>query len=107
MVAPLPMVWVSLDLIRGHVPQGGFGWYSLGQSQAAFGESTHAPVLIQIYGLLGESGVAFLVAITSGLVVVLLYRPWFRPRQGGGTRFSKTIAIGAAVWLAMLVGTVL
>lgn len=68
----LPMVWVSLELVRSHFPAGGFGWFSLAHSQAPFSPDHTASRLIQIADVLGEAGVSFLVAMTNGLIADVL-----------------------------------
>ncbi len=65
----LPMAWTVFEFIRGVIPAGGFGWFGLGHSQAAFTPGHNSEVVIQIADLFGDHGVSFLVAMTNGLLV--------------------------------------
>ncbi|MEX0777239.1 MAG: apolipoprotein N-acyltransferase [Phycisphaeraceae bacterium] len=104
MTLAVPMVWVSLEMIRGHAPWGGFGWFVLGQTQAPFDVTTRAPWLIQCADLFGELTVSFVVAASSGLVVDLLTRSWWTRSRGGRSRFSYTLRWSITLWLLMVGG---
>lgn len=67
-VLALPMAWITMELIRGHTPAGGFGWFALGHSQAP-SEPGQSSRLIQIADLFSETGVSFLVAMSGGAIV--------------------------------------
>lgn len=103
----LPAVWVTLEMIRGYILAGGFGWYALAHSQAPFLPEHGVSHIIQIADLFGEHGVSVLVALTNGLAVDLLTRPLFGPRDGNATRMHGTAAAGLAVWAAALTATLL
>lgn len=75
----LPLVWVSLEMLRSHLLAGGFSWFLLAHTQAPWLPSSRPPLLIQLADLAGEPLVSFLVALTNGLLVDLLTRPWFVP----------------------------
>ncbi|MEE9212351.1 MAG: hypothetical protein V3U29_06830, partial [Phycisphaeraceae bacterium] len=109
MVLTLPMVWVSFELLRGYALAGGFGWFALGHSQAPYSPSPSASaapgiVLIQVADLFGEHAVSFLVAMTNGLIVDLLTRPWVKPARSGRRRMSRTIRAAIFLWLLLYVG---
>ncbi len=112
MTLALPMVWTSLEMIRSHWPSGGFGWFALGHSQAAWRVGDAAPILAQSADLFGELTVSFLVAMTSGLIVDLLVRPWFTTRrgegggngEGRGGRFSYTLRWSLTLWILCVGG---
>lgn len=72
----VPAVWVSLEFIRAHVLAGGFGWFAIGHTQAPYHPLQGPGQIVQIADLFGEWGVSFLVAMTSGMVVDMLTRPW-------------------------------
>lgn len=97
MVLTLPFVWVSFEFIRCNFPQGGFGWFALGHSQAPFDPSQGVRRLIQIADLFGQSGVSFLVAMTNGLIVDLLTRPLVRTAPSKGLR--RTVVAALVIWL--------
>src|SRR5690606_5340325 len=63
----LPMAWVSLEWLRGLVLAGGFGWFALGHTQAAYEVGQHPGLIAQSAALFGEWTVSFLVAMTNGL----------------------------------------
>lgn len=77
MVLLLPMVWVSVEFLRGTLPLGGFNWFQLGHALGAY-LPTHGPSRIgQTADLFGEWTVTFIVCMTNGVVVDMLTRPWF------------------------------
>lgn len=101
-VVALPMVWVSLEWVRGVVPMGGFCWFGLGHTQAPYHEASEAGRLVQVADVLSEYGVSFLVAMSNGFCVdavrgYLDKRRWPRARAvGSGVAWAA--AIGGA-WL--------
>jgi len=99
----LPMVWVSLELVRTYFPAGGFLWFALGHSQAPYDPSHGASKLIQIADIFGEHGVSFLVAMTNGLIVDALTRPWFQ-HVHGKRRFNRVLCGAAVIWGAAIGG---
>ena len=82
----LPIIWVGLELLRGHVITG-FSWLLLGHSQYRWIR------LIQIADLTGAYGVSFIVAMTNGLIVDLLLQPLFL-RTKSGSKPSVVVAVG-------------
>ncbi len=102
----LPMVWVSLELVRTYFPAGGFNWFSLGHSQAPFNPNQASPRLIQIADTLGVHGVSFLVAMTNGLIVdALTRRLTVKRKRTGTTRFNPVLKWSVIVWAAAMIGT--
>lgn len=77
----VPAVWVSLEFIRAHILAGGFGWFAIGHTQAPYHPSQGAGQVVQIADIFGQWGVSFLVAMTSGMVVDMLTRPWSKPSR--------------------------
>ncbi len=104
-VLALPLVWVSMELVRAHFPAGGFSWFLLGHTQASYTPEQGAGRLVQVADLFGVFGVSFLVAMTNGLIVDLLTRPLLRRSAAGGLRPRRTIAVGVIVWLAAMIGS--
>ncbi len=94
----VPLLWVSLEWIRGTFLQGGFGWFALGHTQASFLPEHSAGYLVQTADLFGEWTVSFLVAMTNGLIVDLLSRPLVRQTAQGTRRYSKTVRGVLLVW---------
>lgn len=99
----LPIIWVGLELLRGHVITG-FSWLLLGHSQYRWIR------LIQIADLVGAYGVSFLVAMVNGLIIDLLVQPLF-VRTKRGSKPSVVIAVGIVTLLglgvfSLLYGTV-
>ncbi len=60
-----PIVWVGLELLRGHLMTG-FSWYYLAHSQHRWIE------LIQISDVVGAYGVSFLIALFAACVAEML-----------------------------------
>jgi apolipoprotein N-acyltransferase len=63
------LLWVAQEFVRDRAPFGGFPWGRLAFSQ------DDAPVL-RLAVLGGAPAVTFAVAVTGGIVVALLWRPW-------------------------------
>ena len=63
------VLWVAQEALRDRAPFGGFPWGRLAFSQ------DDAPVL-RLAVLGGAPAVTFAVAVTGGVVVALLWRPW-------------------------------
>ncbi len=93
-VITVPIVFVSLEFIRGTFLQGGMAWFGLGHSQAPYlpGHSTNW--LIQSADLAGDWTVSFLVAMTNGFIVDLI-RAWLAP---GATRL-RAVAPTLLIWI--------
>lgn len=104
MVLALPMVWVSLELVRGYVPAGGFAWFMLGHTQGSYAPEHGVGRLVQVADVLGVHGVSFLVAMTNGLIVDALTRPLVGRASIGETRLSRTLTFGVVGWLAAMIG---
>lgn len=98
MVLTLPLVWVSVEFVRGRFPLGGFAWFTLGHSQAAYDPAQSAGKIIQSADLFGELTVSFIVAMTSGLLVDMLTRPWYRSSSRGRTRLRRAMRGGLVLW---------
>jgi len=64
----LPLAWVSVDLLRGTVPFGGFGWFALAHTQAAWTDGGAPTWLAQTADLFGEHTVGLLVAAVNGAI---------------------------------------
>ncbi len=95
----LPLIWVGLELLRGHVITG-FSWLLLGHSQYRWIR------LIQIADLVGAYGVSFLVAMVNGFIVDLLAQPLFvRTKQG--SRPSLVAAAGVVSLIGLAVFTLI
>ncbi len=99
----LPIIWVGLELLRGHVITG-FSWLLLGHSQYRWIR------LIQIADLVGAYGVSFLVAMVNGLIVDLLVQPLFvRSKQGAKPSVVLAVGVVSLIGLgvfALVYGTV-
>lgn len=65
----VPMVWVSLEYIRGTFLQGGMAWFGLGHSQAPYLPEHGTRWLIQVADLAGDWTISFVVAASNGFVV--------------------------------------
>lgn len=99
----VPAVWVSLEYIRAHVLAGGFGWFNLGHSQAPFHPLHDPGQIVQIADLFGEWGVSFLVAMTSGVVVDMLTRPW---NKSSNRWYRPSPAMRSVMlWMLLMVST--
>ena len=80
----LPVIWVATEWIRGWFLTG-FPWLALGYSQIDGPLRGFAP-------LLGVYGVSWIVAVTSGLLIMLVI--------GGGRRRLSALVVIAVVWTA-------
>jgi apolipoprotein N-acyltransferase len=98
MVLLLPLVWTSMEFIRGIFLSGGFGWYAISHTQAPFDPSHAAGRLMQVADLFGEHGVTFLVMMTNGWLVDLVSRPWVRVDGTGRRRRSRTVLASTLLW---------
>jgi len=104
-VLAVPLVWVSLEMVRTYLLAGGFGWFQLGHALAAFRSDQRAATLVQVADVFGEHGVSFLAAMTSGLVVDLLTRPWFG-RRSALTGRRRTVWPSLALWAVVMAAAV-
>ncbi len=95
LVFGVPLVWVSLEYIRGSWALTGFPWFTLGQSQPR--------LLIQIADFSGMYGVSFLVAMTAGALMDVLANPLVRP-GAGRRRLGRTVRLAMVSWLVAIVG---
>ena len=95
----LPLVWVSLEFVRG-VAQSfylgpSFPWFAL-----AYGQYTRT-ALIQIADITGIYGVSFVVAMANGLLVDLALWVFARRRL---RLDAVTASPGAPAWAALSIG---
>ena len=98
LVLSVPILWVSLEYIRGLLMTG-FPWFMLGHSQPTF--------MIQIADLIGAYGVSFLVAMSNGLVTDLLTQPLVRFTPGTNRRRRGVpVALSLPLYLAAMSLTV-
>jgi apolipoprotein N-acyltransferase len=111
MTLALPLVWVSLEWLRGRMFgghdffDGGFGWVALSYTQAPCAPGTPGGAalrLIQVADVFGEWGVSFLVAMSNGLVVDLLVRPLFVPTAEGKRRLRPRLVVCTVLWVLCL-----
>lgn len=100
-VLAVPMGWVSLELLRGHWPAGGFGWFSLGHAMGAWLPEQGAGRLVQVADLGGELTVSFLVAMTSGLLVDVMTLWRGRGRTRSSRRRRGRVAPSLMLWLVV------
>ena len=100
----LPMVWVSLELVRTYFPAGGFAWFSLAHSQTPFRPGQGASHIIQIADIFGEHGVSFIIAMTNGLLADLVSLPWFVRRRHHQRRTSRRLKAAVTLWLVTITG---
>lgn len=98
----LPLPWVSMEFLRGHLPEGGFGWFALAHTQAPYLAEQAPSRVAQIADLFGEFPVSFLIVMTSGLIVDLLTRPLVKPAGEAVRRPTALPWLG--LW-AVLLGT--
>lgn len=102
LVVTLPLVWVTLEYLRGHL-MSGFAWYYLGHTQHAF-----LP-LIQVADLAGAYGVSFAVAaVNAVLFEVLFLAPGFRRLVGlpdpGALTLPRKLAWQALAVTGLVIG---
>jgi apolipoprotein N-acyltransferase len=89
------LLWVAQEALRDRTPFGGFPWGRLAFTQG------DAPTL-GLAALGGAPLVTFAVALTGGLLVAALWRPWRVPSAGVPLRGAGLLAAAAAVVLAGL-----
>lgn len=106
MTLMLPLFWCTQEILRSVWPLGGFAWFTLGSSQAAWREGQHPGFIVQTADLFGWVTVSFLVAMTSGLLVDLIARPLTKRRATGALRPRRTIMTAVCLWLACMTGAV-
>ena len=97
----VPMAWVSLEWLRGVAPATGFGWYALSHAIPPAGPEDGVSRLMQVADLAGEWTITAVIALSSGLLVDLLTRPWVSPATG---RWSRGLGGVLALTLAVVVG---
>lgn len=95
----LPVFWCAQELARSAWPVGGFAWFTLGSSQAAWRVGEHPGYLVQSADLFGWVTVSFLVAMTSGLIVDLITRPIIKRYASGKVRLRRTVLTALLLWL--------
>lgn len=99
MTLTLPIFWCAAEIGRSLWPLGGFVWFLLGNSQAAWRVDEHPGYLVQSADLFGWVTVSFLVAMTSGLIVDLIARPLIKRHASGKVRPRRTILTAIVLWL--------
>lgn len=107
MTLTLPLFWVTQEILRSVFPVGGFAWFTLASSQAAWLPGQHPGFLVQTADLFGWPTVSFLVAMTSGLIVDLIARPLTKRKETGALRARRTIMIAVCLWLMCMTASVI
>jgi apolipoprotein N-acyltransferase len=97
LVFGVPLVWVSLEYLRGSWALTGFPWFTLGQSQPR--------LLIQIADFAGMYGVSFLVAMAAGAIMDVLANPLVRPGPGR-RKLGRTVRLAVVCWLIGMFGSI-
>ncbi len=99
----VPAVWVCLEYIRAHILAGGFGWFCIGHSQAPYHPLQSPGQVVQLADTFGVWGVSFLVAMTSGMFVDMLTRPW---NKSSRKWYKPSPAMRSVmIWLILMVAT--
>ena len=73
MVAALPLCWVAVEALRSVAPAGGFAWFTLAHSQAAWADGSVGRVA-QTADLVGQHTVGLVVAVVNGALIDLATR---------------------------------
>ena len=105
MTVLFPVVWVSVEWLRGRFLAGGFSWFMLGHTQACFHIGQAAGRIEQVADLFGELGISFVVVSTTGLFIDLLTRPIMQPIGQDKHRVHPTLRGAVILWVIMIVGT--
>jgi len=106
MTMVVPMVWVTMELLRSRLIGGGFEWFLLGHSQGAYAPGQIASRIAQVADLFGVPGVTFIIAMTNGLIVDFIVRRWSKPGKLGRRRISRTLRASLAAWVVVIVAAV-
>ena len=88
-----PPLWVTLDLIRGHLFTG-FPWLDLGYSQYQF------PQLIQVCDITGHFGITFLIILVNYLIIEIFSCFKESKKSSGVNLYQLNIIIGFLIILA-------
>lgn len=107
MTLTLPVFWCAQEYARCNWPLGGFAWFTLGSSQAAWREGQSPGYLVQSADLFGWITVSFLVAMTSGLLVDLIARPLSKRLSTGVLRPRRTVVSAALLWMVCFAGALI
>lgn len=107
MTLTLPLFWCAQEFLRSIFPVGGFAWFTLASSQAAWRLDEHPGLLVQCADLFGWITVSFLVAMTSGLIVDLIARPLTKRHDNGALRPRRTIVVAALLWVGCIGGALI
>ncbi len=107
MTVTLPIFWCAQEFIRSLWPLGGFAWFTLGSSQAAWREGQSSGLIVQSADLFGWVTVSFLIAMTSGLMVDLVARPLSKRLATGVMRPRRTIVVALLLWLSCMTGALI
>ncbi|MBX2851941.1 MAG: apolipoprotein N-acyltransferase [Phycisphaeraceae bacterium] len=102
MTLTLPIFWCAAEIGRSLWPLGGFAWFLLGNSQAAWRVGEHPGYLVQSADLFGWVTVSFLVAMTSGVIIDLIARPLIKRHVTGKVRPRRTIMTAIVLWLGCI-----
>ncbi len=94
----LPLAWVSVDLLRGTIPCGGFGWFALAHTQAAWTDGGSPTWLAQSADLFGEQSVGLLVAAINGAIADACLRGRKATRPLAITALLVVAACGYGYW---------
>ncbi len=98
----VPLVFVSLEYIRGTFLQGGMAWFGLGHSQAPYLPSHGNRWLIQVADLAGDWTISFVVAATNGFIVDLI-RASLTPSHNRSR--LRALLPSTILWLLIFGGT--
>ncbi len=90
--------WSVMDLTRGHLPFGGFSWFSLGHTQAGWTQGGGASWIAQTADVFGQHFVGLLVAMVNGLVVDVAIRGRGARRMLIVTAVVLAVAAGYGWW---------
>lgn len=95
LIVLLPALWTAAELLRGVEPVG-FGWLSAGYAYSADFFGAWAPIA-------GVYGVGFVVALTAGLAVELLFP---LPEKKAWVKTLDAIALGALMLVTLALNDV-
>lgn len=102
MTLTLPVFWCAMEIARSAWPMGGFSWFLLGNSQAAWRAGEHPGYLVQSADVFGWVAVSFLVAMTSGVIIDLIARPLIKRHASGKVRPRRTVVTAMLLWLGCI-----
>jgi len=106
-----PLAWTTVEFVREHLFAGGFNWFMLSHSQAAFTERAGlfgglsqltAGRFVQVADLFGERTITFILCMTNGAVVDLLIKPWTRRGSAGRRVPNRSLRLALLLWAAVV-----